>query len=89
MLEVSIALTIGAFFMAFTSQMKIATMSLNKFWVLFILVSIFIVFKNWMRYNGKRRHILKAKLKSSHSIYVLWILPFAFIAIGVILLQVL
>jgi glucan phosphoethanolaminetransferase (alkaline phosphatase superfamily) len=88
-LEASMVFALGTFFLAFASQMKIATMSFTKFLVLFGLISVFIIFKNWMRYNGKKRNILRAKLKSSHSIYLLWILPLACLSIGLILLQAL
>ena len=89
-LELAIVLALGAFFMAFANQMKMLVMSSTKFWVLFIIVAIFIIFKNWMRYNGKKRTILNAKLKGAKtSIYLLWILPLGCLIIGLILLQVL
>jgi len=89
LLELSIALALATFFMAFASQMKLLVMSSTKFWVLFTLISIFIVFKNWMRYNGKKRIVLNAKLKGKKtSIYLLWILPFGCLVIALILLQV-
>jgi hypothetical protein len=89
-LELSIVLALGAFFMAFASQMKLLVMSSAKFWVLFTLVAVFIVFKNWMRYNGKKRNVLNAKIKgNTTSIYLLWFLPFGCLTIAFILLQVL
>jgi hypothetical protein len=88
-LEISIYLALGSFFLAFANQMKIVTMSLQKFSLLFGLVSIFIVFKNWMRYNGKKRNILNAKPKVKYSISIIWLLPFACIGLAFILLQVL
>ncbi|EDP72658.1 hypothetical protein FBALC1_16192 [Flavobacteriales bacterium ALC-1] len=88
-LELSIILALAAFFMAFASQMKMGLMSSTKFWVLFIIVALFVVFKNWMRYNGKKRNILNAKFKSKKtSIYLLWFLPLGCLAIAFILLQV-
>ncbi len=87
-LELSLILALGAFFIAFARQMKITTMSTVKFWVLFGLVSIFVIFKNWMRYNGKKRNVLNAKTKSKPtSIYLLWFLPFGCLIIALILLQ--
>lgn len=89
LLELSILLVLGAFFMAFANQMKLVAMSSEKFWVLYGLVAVFIVFKNWMRYNGKKRNILNAKLKGkSMSIYLLWLLPIGCIALAFVLLQV-
>jgi hypothetical protein len=89
LLELSILLALGSFFMAFASQMKILTMSDTKFWVLFVLISVFVIFKNWMRYNGKKRNVLNAKFKvKSISIYLLWLLPLGSFIIAFILLQV-
>jgi len=88
-LELSIVLALGAFFMAFASQMKLIIMSSTKFWILFALIALFIVFKNWMRYNGKKRNVLNAKLKANRiSIYLLWLLPFGSLILAFILLQV-
>ena len=88
-LELAITLAIGAFFMAFSSQMKLDVMSWQKFWVLFSLVSGFIIFKNWMRYNGKKRNVLNGKLKNQRtSIYLLWFLPLGCTLLAFILLQV-
>jgi len=88
-LELSIILVLIAFFMAFATQMKLQVMSATKFWVLFSLVSLFVIFKNWMRYNGKKRIILNAKSKRNDtSIYILWLLPIGCFAIAFILLQV-
>jgi hypothetical protein len=88
-LELSIILALGAFFMAFANQMKMLLMSSTKFWVIFSLVTAFVISKNWMRYNGKKRTILNAKLKGqTTSIYLLWILPFGCLILAFILLQV-
>ncbi|RED44583.1 hypothetical protein DFQ10_103270 [Winogradskyella eximia] len=88
-LEISIALALGAFFMAFASQMKISVMSSSKFWVLFTLIALFIISKNWMRYNGKKRTILNAKSKRiDTSISLLWLIPIGCLTMAFILLQV-
>lgn len=89
LLEVSLCLALGSFFLAFANQMKIVTMSLSKFWLIFGLISTFIVFKNWMRYNGKKRNILNAKAKTKHSIYLIWLLPFACTGLAFIFFKVL
>lgn len=89
LLGLSVALALAAFFLAFAKQMKMQIMSDTKFWVLMALLSLFIIFMNWMRYNGKKRTILNAKSKrSSLSIYLLWIIPIGCFAISIILLQV-
>lgn len=88
-LELTFVLAIGAFALAFATQMKMLVMSSTKFWVLFTLISLFVIFKNWMRYNGKKRNILNAKLKSQRtSLFILWLIPFGCLAIAIILLQV-
>ncbi len=87
-LELAFILAFGAFALAFARQMKMMVLSSTKFWVVFGLVALFIIFKNWMRYNGKKRNILNAKLKSQRrSIYLLWLLPLASLALALILLQ--
>lgn len=89
LLELSIILAIAAFALAFASQMKMVVMSLTKFWILYGLVILFITFKNWMRYNGKKRIILNAKVKPKYiSIYLLWLLPIGCFAIAFIMLQI-
>ncbi|WP_179021294.1 hypothetical protein [Winogradskyella forsetii] len=88
-LEIAIVLALAAFFMAFAKQMKIQVMSSTKFWVLLSLIALFIMAKNWMRYNGKKRTILNAKLKyKQSSIFLLWLLPIGCLSLAFILLQV-
>ncbi|WP_179009281.1 hypothetical protein [Winogradskyella forsetii] len=88
-LELSFIFVFAAFFKAFAKQMKIEVMSSTKFWVLLSLVALFIMAKNWMRYNGKKRTILNAKLKHKQtSILLLWLLPLGCCALAIILLQV-
>ena len=88
LLELSVVLVLAAFFKAFASQMKMVVMSATKFWVLYVLIAAVVIFKNWMRYNGKKRTILNAKLKTKGtSLFILWLLPIASILMAVILLQ--
>ncbi|WP_218846273.1 hypothetical protein [Winogradskyella ludwigii] len=88
-LELSIVLALAAFLMGFASQMKMQLMSSTKFWVLLTIIALFVIAKNWMRYNGKKRMMLNAKSRRTDtSIYLLWILPIGCLAIASILLQV-
>ncbi|MUU79860.1 hypothetical protein [Winogradskyella endarachnes] len=88
-LSLSIVFALATFLLAFAKQMKILIMSNTKFYVLMLLVSLFIIFMNWMRYNGKKRTILNAKSNRINlSIYLLWLLPLGCLAIAVILFQV-
>jgi hypothetical protein len=87
-LELSIFLALATFFMAFAIQMKMIVMSSLKFWVLFSIISMFVIFKNWMRYNGKKRNVLNAKAQPKKpSIFLLWLMPLGFILIAIVLLQ--
>ena len=90
LLQSSILLLLGVFFAAFFRQMKVDTMSSSKAWTLFVLVSVFIYFKNWMSFSGKKRLVLNAKQtkrkSQQHNIWVLWILPPACIALSILLL---
>ncbi|WP_299525315.1 hypothetical protein [Winogradskyella sp.] len=89
LLELSILLALAAFFVAFTNQMRFLNVSSSKFWTIFVIISVFVVFKNWMRYNGKRRTVLNAQLKGkTTSIYLLWFLPLGCLIIAFALLQV-
>jgi hypothetical protein len=66
-------------------------MSSSNAWTLFVLTSIFICFKNWMQYTGKRRMIINAKMikkkSNTYSIYLLWLLPIAIIGLAYVLFQ--
>ena len=65
--------------------MHVDTMSAGKAWTLFVLVSIFIYFKNWMQYGGRKRKVLNAKIiknkKLSYNIWFLWLLPIVILSL--------
>ncbi len=90
-LQSSLILLLGVFFAAFFGQMKVDTMSSSKAWTLFVIASIIIYFINWLGYSGKKRRILNAKQISrkskNHSIWVLWLLPLACIALALLILK--
>jgi len=71
--------------------MNMTTMSQDKAIVIFILVSIFIFFKNWMQYAGQKRKVLNAKMlrkkTATYSIFMLWLLPVASIVLAIIIYQ--
>lgn len=93
LLQISILFLLGAFFTVFSVQMNMTTMSKEKAWTLFILIAIGIHFKNWIKYNGKGRKVLNAKFNKkkspNHNIALLFVLPIASIALGLIILQAL
>lgn len=90
-LQCAILLLLGMFFAGFSNQMNMNTMSQDKAWALFIMASVFIFFKNWVQYAGRKRKVLNAKMLNkktqNHSIFLLWMLPIACIILSVILWQ--
>lgn len=90
-LQCSLLLLLGVFFAGFFRQMHVATMSADKAWTLFILVSIFLYFKNWMQYGGRKRKVLNAKIlkkkKLSYNIWLLWLLPIVIFGLTYVLFQ--
>ncbi len=78
----------------FLNAMNTNTLSSNKAWTLFIMASIFLYFKNWIQYSGKKRKVLNAKVlgkqkfKPDHPIFLLWLLPIGTLAVSLILLYI-
>jgi len=92
LLQVSLLLLLGVFFSGFFRQMNMDTMSASKAWTLFTLIAVFIYFKNWMQYTGKRRMMINAKMnkkksKSTYNIYLLWSLPIAVLGLTYVVFQ--
>jgi len=88
LLELSFYGMLVSFFAAFSSQMHINTIDGNKTAILLVLGSLFVCFKNWMRYNGKRRHVLNASIKKkSVKALVLIVLPFVFLMLTFLFYQ--
>ncbi|WP_452230337.1 hypothetical protein [Lacinutrix sp. MEBiC02404] len=90
-LQCALLLLLGTFFAGFFKQMNMTTMSQDKAIVIFILVGIFIFFKNWMQYAGRKRKVLNAKMlnkkSAGYSIFMLWLLPVACIGLSVVIYQ--
>ena len=90
-LQCTILLLLGVFFAGFFNQMHMDTISQDKGWTLYILASIFLFFKNWIQYTGRKRSVLNAKMlkrkSRTHSIFMLWLLPVACIALAAIIWQ--
>ncbi|OEK09342.1 hypothetical protein A8C32_11510 [Flavivirga aquatica] len=90
-LQSSLLLLLGVFFAVFFRNMHMNTMSAGKAWTLFILIVIFIYFKNWMQYGGRKRKVLNAKMikkrKLTYNIRLLWLLPIAIIGLTYIIVQ--
>ena len=75
LIEISILVMLGNFFTAFASQLHLTLMSRTKALVLFVLLSFFIIVKNWLRYNGKRRNVLNARSKKTYAMWLLLLVP--------------
>ncbi|WP_298238703.1 hypothetical protein [uncultured Algibacter sp.] len=90
-LQGTLLLLLGVFFAGFFRQMNMVTMSSTKAWGLFVLAMVFIYFKNWMQYTGKRRMMINTKMikkkSKTHNIYLLWLLPFAVLGLTYIVYQ--
>ena len=90
-LQCALVLVLGVFFAGFFKQMNMETMSQDKAWVLFIMVCVFIFFKNWMQYAGRKRKVLNAKMlkkkSANYPIFMLWLLPIACVLLAIIIWQ--
>lgn len=79
LLQIGLFLLLGLFFMKFCEQMKLTFLTTSNAWLLFVGIALFIVFKNWMGYNGKKRSILFSKASrraSQHSLLALVVFQF-------------
>ena len=90
-LQCALLLLLGVFFARFFNQMNMSTMSKEKAWTLFILVSGVVFFKNWMQYTGKRRMMINAKMNKKsnrhYNIGLLLFLPIIVLVLTFILFQ--
>ncbi len=90
-LQCSLLLVLGVFFAGFFRSMHVETMSAGKVWMLFALAVVLIYFKNWMKYGGRKRNVLNAKMlknkKLKYSIWLLWFLPLAILGLAWVLFQ--
>jgi len=90
-LQCAILLLLGVFFAGFFNQMHMDTISQDKGWTLYILASVFLFFKNWIQYTGRKRNVLNAKMlkrkSQTYSIFMLWLLPVACIVLAAIIWQ--
>ena len=91
LLQIALILVLGVFFSVFLKQMHVNTFSATKGWTLFIMTSVFIYFRNWIVYSGRKRKVLNANTnKNKQTIYnmkLLWLLLLGCIALAIILLN--
>ena len=87
-LQIALLFLGGVFFIKFLEQMKVVVMSSSNTWIVFVLTAVFIHFKNWVNYSGRKRRVLNAKLSNKkdlgYSTFILIVLPIAIIALSVL-----
>ena len=90
-LQIALLLLGGIFFTKFLEQMKVVVMSSTNSVVLFCLIALFIHFKNWVNYSGRKRRVLNAKLTNKkdlgYSMFILLVLPVVIISLSILLLK--
>ena len=90
-LQSALILLFGVFFAGFFKQMNVNTLSQDKAITLFVLVCVFIFFKNWMQYAGRKRKVLNAKMLKSKSlgynIWLIWLIPLVCLGLSFIIYQ--
>jgi hypothetical protein len=81
--QIALCLFFGIFFMKFSKQMKLNILDDTSLWIVSLGIIVFIFFKNWMSYNGKKRNILisrntkKSKPQSAYTLIVFLLVLFA------------
>ena len=92
-LQIALLFLGGVFFIKFLEQMKVVVMSESNTWGLFIMTAVFIHFKNWVSYSGRKRRVLNAKLSNKkgleYSLFMLIVLPVGIIGLALLMLQAL
>jgi len=90
-LQIAILFVSGAFLITFLSKMNINTPSNNKIIAFFVIGALSIHIKNWLKYNGKTRMVLKAKRNrkkvTDTKLWLLLLLPIVCIILGIIILK--
>jgi hypothetical protein len=88
-LQASVLLLLGTFFMLFFSGMNVNVLSISKAWILYVVIVIALLFRNWIYYTGKKRKVLNTKLNNTAAtnVLVLWIIPLACFALAILLMQ--
>ena len=91
--EIALLLLIGVFFNKFLDQMKVVFMTGADAWLLFVMTAVFIHFKNWVSYSGRKRRVLNAKLSSKkgleYSSFLLIVLPIGIVGLSLLMLKAL
>lgn len=87
-LEVSVFSLLLCFFTAFSSQMRLDVISTSKVWLIILVVAGILWFKNWMKFTGKKRNVLKANSKLKPiALWQLIMVPLVCIGLSLLFLQ--
>ena len=75
-LQCTLLLIVGIVITTVLKDTNISTMSSGNAWTLFILVCLFLIFRNWIQYSGKKRKLLNVKFNSKKKpeLYNMWLL---------------
>ena len=75
-LQCTLLLIAGIVITTVLNDTNISTMSSGNAWTLFILVCLFLIFRNWIQYSGKKRKLLNVKFNSKKKpeLYNMWLL---------------
>ena len=79
LLQCTLLLISGVIITTVLNEINASTMSSGNAWMLFILSCIFLIFRNWIQYSGKKRKMLNIKFNSKkkperYNIWLLWAL---------------
>jgi len=85
LVQIALSLVLGIFFIKFAMQIKLNILDDTSLWIVSIGIVGFILFKNWMSYNGKKRAVLMSKRSKTHSILVLILIPISLFSLVFIL----
>ncbi len=93
-LQCTLLLIVGIVITTILNKTNASTMSTGNAWTLFILACIFLIFRNWIQYSGKKRKILNVKLNSKkkpelYNIWLLWTLLASAIILAIAMLSTL
>ena len=90
-LQCTLLLIVGIVITTVLKDTNISTMSSGNAWTLFILVCLFLIFRNWIQYSGKKRKLLNVKFNSKkkpelYNIWLLWALLVSAIILAIAML---
>jgi len=91
-LQIGLLLLLGVFLYLFLKEMRTIAVSEDKAWLFFLVFSIIIIVRNWLRYSGRQLKIRRAKNSSANSpsfkIWQLFLLLIGLYSISLLILIV-